>query len=252
MIRGLPSSLRPLRRLRRCQSSQPRLAVAERHPFYGEVRAADVAAFRGMTSSVLEGAEDCASYNVDWMNKWEGRSRVVVRPESTGEVSAILRHCNERRLAVVPQGGKTGLVGGSVPVHDEVVLSLSRMNRIESFDADTGVATLEAGVVLADLDDFLRGRGFVAPLDLGASGTCTVGGNLATNAGGIRFVRYGSLRGSTVGVEFVKADGTVVDCCGTPLRKDNTGYLQGWKRVIQRRFNVGVLEAVPERKASTL
>ena len=89
-------------------------------------------------------------------------------------------------------------------------------------------------------------------LFLPRSGTCTVGGNLATNAGGIRFVRYGSLRGSTVGVEFVKADGTVVDCCGTPLRKDNTGYLQGWKRVIQRRFNVGVLEAVPERKASTL
>lgn len=97
-------------------------------------------------------------------------------------------------------------------MHDEVVMSLVRMAQIESFDADTGVAVCEAGVVLSDLDGFLRDRGFVAPLDLGASGTCTVGGNLATNAGGIRFVRYGSLRGSTVGVEFVAADGTVVDC----------------------------------------
>ncbi|KAH8077566.1 dehydrogenase [Aureococcus anophagefferens] len=213
-----------LRRASRRFGAAPRLAVAERSARYAELSSDDVAAFRTMTSSVLEGAEACRPYNVDWMSKWEGRARVVLRPASTAEVSAILKYCDARRLAVVPQGGKTGLVGGSVPVHDEVVLSLARMDRIEAFDADTGVATMEAGVVLGDLDAFLRERGFVAPLDLGASGTCTVGGNLATNAGGVRFVRYGSLRGSCVGVEFVKADGTVVDCASVPLRKDNTGY----------------------------
>jgi D-2-hydroxyglutarate dehydrogenase len=218
------SQARRLGRASRRFGAAPRLAVAERSARYAELSSDDVAAFRTMTSSVLEGAEACRPYNVDWMSKWEGRARVVLRPASTAEVSAILNYCDARRLAVVPQGGKTGLVGGSVPVHDEVVLSLARMDRIEAFDADTGVATLEAGVVLGDLDAFLRDRGFVAPLDLGASGTCTVGGNLATNAGGVRFVRYGSLRGSCVGVEFVKADGTVVDCASTPLRKDNTGY----------------------------
>ena len=224
MASRILSRARRLGRASRRFGAAPRLAVAERSARYAELSSDDVAAFRTMTSSVLEGFEACRPYNVDWMSKWEGRARVVLRPASTAEVSAILKYCDARRLAVVPQGGKTGLVGGSVPVHDEVVLSLARMDRIEAFDADTGVATLEAGVVLGDLDAFLRDRGFVAPLDLGASGTCTVGGNLATNAGGVRFVRYGSLRGSCVGVEFVKADGTVVDCASTPLRKDNTGY----------------------------
>ena len=204
-VADAPRAAASLRRASRRFGAAPRLAVAERSARYAELSSDDVAAFRTMTSSVLEGAEACRPYNVDWMSKWEGRARVVLRPASTAEVSAILTYCDARRLAVVPQGGKTGLVGGSVPVHDEVVLSLARMDRIEAFDADTGVATLEAGVVLGDLDAFLRDRGFVAPLDLGASGTCTVGGNLATNAGGVRFVRYGSLRGSCVGVEFVKA-----------------------------------------------
>ena len=158
------------------------------------------------------------------MNKWEGKARIVAQPASTEEVSAVLAYCDERRLAVTTQGGKAGLVGGSVPVHDEVILSTTRLNEIESLDEDTGVVTCGAGVVLETLDAYLREHGFVAPLDLGAAGTCTIGGNLATNAGGVRFVRYGSLRGACVGLEFVKADGTVVDCARTSLRKDNTGF----------------------------
>jgi D-2-hydroxyglutarate dehydrogenase len=118
-------------------STQTKLAVASRDPKYANVTNEDLVAFRTMTSSVLEGAEACAPFNGDWMNKWEGQSQVVLRPSCTQEVSEILAYCNERRLAVVPQGGKTGLVGGSVPVHDEVVLSLVRMNKIESFDSDT-------------------------------------------------------------------------------------------------------------------
>ena len=202
------------------------LAVAPRDPRYAALRDADVAAFRSLASRVLEGEEACAPYNGDWMNKWRGAARVVVKPATSAEVGAVLAYCDARGLAVVPQGGKTGLVGGSVPVHDEVVLSLTDMRAIEGLDAAAGVVTVEAGCVLGDLDDFLRARGFVAPLDLGSAGTCTVGGNLATNAGGIRFLRYGSLRGSCVGLEFVLADGTVVDCL-SKSRKDNTGYALG-------------------------
>jgi len=144
MASRILSRARRLGRASRRFGAAPRLAVAERSARYAELSSDDVAAFRTMTSSVLEGFEACRPYNVDWMSKWEGRARVVLRPASTAEVSAILRYCDARRLAVVPQGGKTGLVGGSVPVHDEVVLSLARMDRIEAFDADTGVATLEA------------------------------------------------------------------------------------------------------------
>ncbi|KAJ1458641.1 hypothetical protein M885DRAFT_513170 [Pelagophyceae sp. CCMP2097] len=189
---------------------------------YAVLTAADVNAFRGMCDVLTDG-DALARYNRDWMGKWIGNSSVVLRPRSTAEVSQILRHCNDRKIAVVPQGGNTGLVGGSVPVHDEVVLSLTLMNEIEALDADSGVVTLQAGVILEQLEAFLQPRGFTAPLDLGAKGTCTLGGNLATNAGGIRFLRYGSLRGSVVGLEAVLADGTVLDMLGT-LRKDNTGY----------------------------
>ena len=199
------------------------LAVAKRHDWLSTLEDADVANLRARCSKIIEGA-DAKPYNRDWMNKWEGQARIVAQPASTEEVSAVLAYCNEKRLAVTTQGGKTGLVGGSVPVHDEVILSTTRLNTIEGLDADTGVVTCGAGVVLETLDDYLREYGFVAPLDLGAAGTCTIGGNLATNAGGVRFVRYGSLRGACVGLEFVKADGTVVDCARTSLRKDNTGY----------------------------
>ena len=178
------------------------------------LEAADVANLRARCSKIIEGA-DAKPYNKDWMNKWEGQARIVAQPATTEEVSAVLNYCNERRLAVTTQGGKTGLVGGSVPVHDEVILSTTRLNTIEGLDEDTGVVTCGAGVVLETLDAYLREYGFVAPLDLGAAGTCTIGGNLATNAGGVRFVRYGSLRGACVGSEFVKADGTVVDCART-------------------------------------
>jgi len=135
----------------------------------------------------------------------------------------VLKHANERGLAVVPQGGNTGLVGGSVPVHDELVLSLLRMNKVEHFDARSGIVTVEGGMVLEQLDNYLADQGFMVPLDLGAKGTCTIGGNAATNAGGLRYLRYGSLRGNILGIEAVLADGTVVDSLSA-LRKDNTGY----------------------------
>jgi FAD/FMN-containing dehydrogenase len=109
---------------------------------------------------------------MDWTKKYKGQSKLVVRPKSTEEVSAVLKYCNDRKLAVVPQGGNTGLVGGSQPVFDEIVVSLSRMNKILNFDESYGIITCEAGCVLQDLQTYLNERGYLMPLDLGAKGSC--------------------------------------------------------------------------------
>jgi (R)-2-hydroxyglutarate---pyruvate transhydrogenase len=168
-------------------------------------------------------AADLAGYNTDWMGKYRGQSSVALRPATTDQVRRILAHCDARRLAVVPQGGNTGLVGGSVPVFDEVVVSTARMNRVRAFDEASGILVVDAGVVLEAADAYLQERGYVFPLDLGAKGSCQIGGNVSTNAGGLRLLRYGSLHGTVLGVEAVLADGTLVDDLST-LRKNNTGY----------------------------
>ncbi|KAL8211158.1 hypothetical protein R6Q57_005595 [Mikania cordata] len=139
------------------------------------------------------------------------------------QLSQILEYCNSRCLAVVPQGGNTGLVGGSVPVFDEIIINTRRMNSIISFDKVSGVLVCEAGCILENLISFLDKQGFIMPLDLGAKGSCQIGGNISTNAGGLRLVRYGSLHGTVLGLEVVLANGSVIDMLGT-LRKDNTGY----------------------------
>lgn len=128
----------------------------------------------------------------------------MLRPSSTQEVSAILKYCNERKLAVCPQGGNTGLVGGSVPVCDEIVLSLARLDNILHIDEITGIAACEAGCILENLDMKARELGLVVPLDLGAKSSCHIGGNVSTNAGGLRVLRYGNLHGSVLGVEAVR------------------------------------------------
>jgi FAD/FMN-containing dehydrogenase len=151
------------------------------------------------------------------------RSTVALRPKTTQEVSEILKYCNERRLAVVPQGGNTGLVGGSIPIFDEVVVSLQRMNTVRHIDQASGYAVVESGVVLEQLDNALQPYGLTVPLDLGAKGSCHIGGNVSTNAGGIRLLRYGSMHANVLGLEVVLPDGTILDTLNT-LRKDNTGY----------------------------
>ncbi|KAK1751801.1 hypothetical protein QBC47DRAFT_391068 [Echria macrotheca] len=167
--------------------------------------------------------DDLAPFNSDWMRKYRGHCQLVLKPSTTEEFSKILRYCNEHMLAVVPQGGNTGLVGGSVPVFDEIVLSMSRMSRILDFDEVSGTLVAEAGVILEVADQFLASKGYIFPLDLGAKGSCQLGGNLATNAGGLRLLRYGSLHGTVLGIEAVLPDGTVVDDLSR-LRKNNTGY----------------------------
>eukprot|EP00163_Fabomonas_tropica_P010549 TRINITY_DN2071_c0_g1_i2.p1 TRINITY_DN2071_c0_g1~~TRINITY_DN2071_c0_g1_i2.p1 ORF type:complete len:461 (+),score=117.92 TRINITY_DN2071_c0_g1_i2:356-1738(+) len=174
-------------------------------------------------NGVITDEATLTQYNEDWLQQFKGRSSVCLRPTNAEEVSAIMKHCNQRRLAVVPQGGNTGLVGGSVPLHDEVVLSTQRMNNILDFDETSGIVTVQAGVILEQLETYLHERDHTVPLDLGAKGSCHIGGNISTNAGGLRLLRFGSLKGSVLGLEGVLADGTIVDNC-TGLRKDNTGY----------------------------
>lgn len=157
------------------------------------------------------------------MRKYRGHCKLVLKPGSTEEVSKILKYCNDNMLAVVPQGGNTGLVGGSVPVFDEIVVNMSRMNKVRHFDEVSGILVVDAGCILEVADQFLAEKGHIFPLDLGAKGSCQIGGNVATNAGGLRLLRYGSLHGSVLGIEAVLPDGTIVDDLGK-LRKNNTGY----------------------------
>ena len=217
----------PIARRQRVAHSQTRAASSAlvRSSKYARLEDRDVAFFKEVLgpAGVISDHEDLVPYNTDWMKKYHGQSTLALRPKTTEQVSKILKYCNERCLAVVPQGGNTGLVGGSIPVFDEIVLSLGNMNRVISFDESSGVVVCEAGCVLQHLESFVNERGFIIPLDLGAKGTCQIGGNVATNAGGLRLVRYGSLKGSVLGIEAVLADGTVLDTLNT-LRKDNTGY----------------------------
>ena len=157
------------------------------------------------------------------MRKYRGHTKLVVKPGSTEEVSKVLKYCNDNMLAVVPQGGNSGLVGGSVPVFDEIVVNASRMNNIRSFDEVSGTLVVDAGCILEVVDHFLAEKDHIFPLDLGAKGSCHIGGNVATNAGGLRLLRYGSLHGNVLGIEAVLPDGSIVDDL-TKLRKNNTGY----------------------------
>ncbi|KAG0141811.1 hypothetical protein CROQUDRAFT_663316 [Cronartium quercuum f. sp. fusiforme G11] len=166
-------------------------------------------------------------FNHDWMGKYHGQSKIVLKPKTTEEVSKLVAYCVQQRLAICPQGGNTGLVGGSVPVFDEVILNLGGLSNIRSFDETSGILTADAGCILQNLDDFLNPKGYIVPLDLGAKGSCQIGGNIATNAGGLRLLRYGSLHGSVLGLEVVLPDekGTLLSSgMKGGLRKDNTGY----------------------------
>lgn len=173
--------------------------------------------------NVVTDPTQVAAHNIDWDRHARGQGRVVLKPATTQQVADVLSYCNAHKLAVTPQGGNTGLVWGSVPVFDEIVLSTQRLNEILHFDEVSGVLTCQAGCILGDLDAYVRKRGFIVPLDLGAKGKCHIGGNLSTNAGGVRLVRYGSLHGSVLGLEAVRADGTVLRLMNT-LRKDNSGF----------------------------
>jgi FAD/FMN-containing dehydrogenase len=168
---------------------------------------------------------DQEPYLVEARGLYSGATRLVVRPASTAEVAAVVRICAEAKLPIVPQGGNTGLVGGGVPPEDghNVVLALGRMNRIRAIDPVNFTMTVEAGCILADLQQAAAEADRLFPLSLGAEGSCQIGGNLSTNAGGIAVLRYGNTRELALGLEVVLPDGRIWDGLRA-LRKDNTGY----------------------------
>ncbi len=164
-----------------------------------------------------------AGYEVDWTGRFRGEAGAVVRPGSSAEVAAVLAWCHQHRVAVVPQGGNTGLVGGAVPAAGGIVLALGRLSAVGDVDRVAGQVTAGAGVTLAALHAAVAGSGWAFGVDLGARESATVGGMIATNAGGIRVLRHGGMRQQVLGVEAVLADGRVVAHLGG-LVKDNTGY----------------------------
>jgi FAD/FMN-containing dehydrogenase len=172
---------------------------------------------------VLTDADLRASYEIDWTRRFAGTALAVVRPGSTAEVAAVLRACAAEGARVVPQGGNTGLVGGGVPRGGEVVISLRRLTEIETIDVVAGEVTVGAGVTLAALQAHARRAGYAFGVDLGARDSATIGGMIATNAGGINVLRYGPMGAQVVGTEAVLADGSVI--ARLPgLPKDNAGY----------------------------
>lgn len=173
---------------------------------------------------VLAGG-DLSAWEVDWRKRWHGRARAVVRPGSTAEVAAVVRACAQAGVAIVPQGGNTGLVGGGVPDDSgtQVLLSLTRLNRVRAIDAANLTMTVEAGCVLQAVQEAAAAQGLLFPLSLAAEGSCTIGGNLATNAGGTQVLRFGNARELCLGLEVVTAAGEVWEGL-SGLRKDNTGY----------------------------
>ncbi len=185
-----------------------------------------VAALRGITAHVTDDVDVCAAHGIDWTRRFHGPVRAVVRPTSSHEVAEVLTACARAEVPVIPQGGNTSLVGGSVPgAHDGpmVVLSTSNLTRLDPVDHAAGAVTAGAGVTLAALATHAHQAGWYYGVDLAARDSATVGGTIATNAGGVRVCAYGMTRAQVLGLEYVTADGSVVSrLAGLP--KDNTGY----------------------------
>src|SRR5262245_62297879 len=175
------------------------------------------------TKNTVTDKDAQAPYLVEMRGLYRGTSPMVLRPGSVAEVAAILKLANETKTAIVPQGGNTGLVGGQIPHHDEIVLSLNRLDKIREVDATSNTITAEAGVTLGRVREAATNVDRLYPLLLPSEGSCTVGGNLSTNAGGTTAVAWGIARQQALGLEVVLADGRVLNDLNK-LKKDNTGY----------------------------
>jgi FAD/FMN-containing dehydrogenase len=176
-------------------------------------------------AGIIDDAAAAEAFVIDWRKRYRGRALAVAQPRSTEAVAALVRHCAQAGIPIVPQGGNTGLVGGGTPDDSgsALVLSLARMNRVRAIDTANDTMTVEAGCVLAELQKAARDAGRLFPLSLAAEGSCTIGGNLATNAGGVQVLRYGNARELCLGLEVVTASGEIWHGL-RGLRKDNTGY----------------------------
>ena len=176
-------------------------------------------------AGLITAAQEAAPYAIDWRKRYVGKPLAVVRPASTDEAAQVVRACAETRTVIVPQGGNTGLCGAAVPDASgtQIILNLSRMNRVRAIDTRNNTMTVEAGCVLASLQQAAAAADRLFPLSLAAEGSCEIGGNLSTNAGGTAVLRYGNARELTLGLEVVLPSGEVWDGL-RGLRKDNTGY----------------------------
>lgn len=174
---------------------------------------------------ILTEDQDKAPYLTDWRKRYTGRAFAVVLPSTTEEVAKIVQLCASNQIAVVPQGGHTGFCGGATPDQSgkQILLNLKRMNTIREIDIANQTITLEAGCILQTVQEYAAVRDFLFPLSLGAEGSCMIGGNLATNAGGTNVLRYGNTRELCLGLEVVTAKGEIWNGL-KGLRKDNTGY----------------------------
>ncbi len=178
---------------------------------------------------VLTDAAQMSPYLTDWRGRYKGEALCVIRPATTDELASVVKHCAAAGVALVPQGGNTGLVGGGIPLPDtqiskqQVLISLTRMSHIRAIDLENDTITVDAGCVLQQVQEAAAREGRLFPLSLASEGSATIGGNLSTNAGGVQVLRYGTMRDLTLGLEVVLADGQIWNGL-RGLRKDNTGY----------------------------
>ena len=170
-----------------------------------------------------EDPTEIAPHLEEWRSKYKGRASLLLKPAATAEVAAVLELCNQASVAVVPQGGNTGLVGAQIPFNGEILISLSRMNHIRAIHRADASMIAEGGVILAAAQQAADENDLQLPISLASEGSCTIGGILSSNAGGVNVLRYGMAREQVLGLEVVLADGRVLDLLHT-LRKDNTGY----------------------------
>jgi len=177
------------------------------------------------TGNVLTAPDDMAPFLTDWRKRFTGRADAVAMPATTQQTAAVVLACCRHQAAIVTQGGNTGLCGGATPAPEgrSVVLSTRRMNRVRGIDPENDTITVEAGCTLQAVRDAAEQAGRLFPLSLAAQGSCTIGGNLATNAGGTQVLRYGNTRDLALGLEVVLPSGEVWDGL-RGLRKDNSGY----------------------------
>jgi FAD/FMN-containing dehydrogenase len=175
--------------------------------------------------NIITDGDAMAPYLIDWRGDYLGKAAAIARPDSTDQVASILTLANDNHIPVVPQGGNTSLCGAATPDDSgtAIVLSMSRMNKIRSLDKQSQTMVVEAGCILENIQKIAEQEGFLFPLNFGSRGTCQIGGNLSTNAGGLNVVRYGNARQLCLGLEVVIPSGEVMNLL-SPLRKDNTGY----------------------------
>jgi FAD/FMN-containing dehydrogenase len=176
-------------------------------------------------NGILQDAADMAGYLTEWRDKYEGKAAAIILPKTPQEVAQVVRLCAENGTAIVPQGGNTSLVGGSIPFDtgNEIIISLKRMNKVRSVDLAGGTLTVDAGCILADLQNKAEELGYLFPLRIGSEGSCQIGGNISTNAGGVQVLHYGNTREQVLGLEVVLPNGEIWNGL-TNLRKNNTGY----------------------------